>query len=461
VGGPRRTSLSSPDPAPTVRVVVVNYEGGDLTITCLRSLLRTDWPAAQLQVVMVDNSPTDGVAARVRAEMAAVRVIDAGRNRGFAGGCNLALADLTGVDHVALVNNDARVAAGWLAPLVEALESDPTVGAVNPKILFSDRFVDIGISSATTVRGHGDRRRLGVRLSGATLDGRDAWGRLQLVSGFWGLEHAPGGAGPFEWTAGEAQLRVPVDGQAAPPACELRLACDEPRTVALSSGTQRTEHDVGPEPRWCPVALGGDAFDVVNNVGSVLRPDGHGADRGYLERDEGQYGKVEEIFAWCGAAVLLSGRYLESVGLFDERFFLYYEDFDLSWRGRAEGWRYLYVPGSVVRHIHSASSVGGSRLFQHYDGRNRLLTLARNAPASLALRAAGRHLLVTGSYARRDIVVPLARRRRPTSETVGRRVWAFGDFLRLLPAAIAGRRRLARRGRITNEELSRWTTDTG
>jgi GT2 family glycosyltransferase len=191
-------------------------------------------------------------------------------------------------------------------------------------------------------------------------------------------------------------------------------------------------------------------------VGSVLLADGHGADRGYLERDRGQFDQVEEVFAWCGAAVLLSRRYLEQVGLFEERFFLYYEDFDLSWRGRAQGWRYVYVPASVVRHVHSASSVEGSRLFQYYDERNRLLTLTRNAPPGLALREAGRHLLITGSYARRDIIVPLAHRRPVSVETVRRRMRAYGAYVRMVPEALAERRRLAARGRLADEELSRW-----
>ena len=66
------------------------------------------------------------------------------------------------------------------------------------------------------------------------------------------------------------------------------------------------------------------------------------------------------MFAWCGGAVLLRRRYLDDVGLFDERFFLYYEDTDLSWRGRLRGWRYVYVPGAVVRHHHAP--VVGRRL---------------------------------------------------------------------------------------------------
>ncbi|HEX2047707.1 MAG TPA: glycosyltransferase family 2 protein [Acidimicrobiales bacterium] len=442
-----------------MRVVVVNHNGGALTISCLESLRACEWPAGALDVVMVDNGSTDGVAERVRTELPGVRVLDAGGNLGFPGGCNLALADLDGVDYVALLNNDAQVDPGWLAPLVDALESDPSVGAANPKILFADRFVDVHLTSETGVRGLGDRRPLGVRLSGATIDGQDAWGRVQLVSGFWGREHGFDGEGTFEWTNGEAHLRVPAGRREGLPVCELRMAADGDRTVVIRSGDRGTEHRLTSEPRWYPVDLGGEPFDVLNNVGSVVLPDGHGADRGYLERDEGQFDEVEEVFAWCGAAVLLSPRYLETVGLLEERFFLYYEDFDLSWRGRAEGWRYLYVPGSVVRHVHSASSVEGSRLFQHYDERNRLLTLTRNAPGSLALREAGRHLLITGSYARRDLVAPLARRQPPSPETVLRRLRAYGAYVRMLPQALGDRRRLAARGRLTGDELSRWMAE--
>ena len=77
-----------------MRVVVVNHNGGELTVSCLESLRNSDWPPASLDVVMVDNGSRDGVAARVRAELPEVRVVDAGGNRGFAGGCNLALGDL-------------------------------------------------------------------------------------------------------------------------------------------------------------------------------------------------------------------------------------------------------------------------------------------------------------------------------------------------------------------------------
>ncbi len=84
--------------------------------------------------------------------------------------------------------------------------------------------------------------------------------------------------------------------------------------------------------------------------------------------------------------MLLRPSYLDQVGLFEPSFFLYYEDVDLSWRGRARGWRYAYVPWAVARHVHAASGGVASALAMRYAERNRLLMLVRNAPPGMALR---------------------------------------------------------------------------
>ena len=99
--------------------------------------------------------------------------------------------------------------------------------------------------------------------------------------------------------------------------------------------------------------------------------------------------------------MLLRPSYLEQVGLFEESFFLYYEDVDLSWRGRARGWRYAYVPAAVARHVHAASGGVASALAMRYAERNRLVTLVRNAPARLAAVAVAQFVTATASYALR------------------------------------------------------------
>ena len=77
-----------------VRAVVLNYNGGDLTLACLRRLRATEWPPDRFEVVLVDNASSDDVVDRVRDQWPDVRIIASDRNLGFAGGCNLALHDL-------------------------------------------------------------------------------------------------------------------------------------------------------------------------------------------------------------------------------------------------------------------------------------------------------------------------------------------------------------------------------
>jgi hypothetical protein len=360
------------------------------------------------------------------------------------------------------------VTPGFVRSLVAALDADPGLGAVSPRMVFAPRFLDVTLDAPAGAGAPGDPRRLALRVSGVRVDGRDAWASSHVGEGGWGVEHDAGG--PFRWTAGHAVLRVPVDdGLGAPTddpsapapdtatvAVELRLSADSPRTATLTGGGPPARADVDRTPRWYPVTVTGRPYDVVQNAGSQVFEDGAGADRGFLERDGGQFDHETDVFAWCGGAVLLRPAYVEHTGAFDERFFLYYEDTDWSWRGRARGWRYRYVPAAVVRHLHAASSGEGSEVFAYHVERNRLLMLVKNAPGRLAAGQVARYVLVTASYARRDIVRRLAAGHRPTTTVVRRRVTSFGGFVRLLPSMLASRRQLRRRQTVPDAELLGW-----
>jgi GT2 family glycosyltransferase len=175
-----------------------------------------------------------------------------------------------------------------------------------------------------------------------------------------------------------------------------------------------------------------------------------------LEADRDQYDQPAEVFAWCGCSALLRREYLEDVGLLEPRFFLYYEDLDLSWRGRARGWRYRYVPAATVRHHHAASTVEGSALFQHYVERNRLLVHARNAPATYALRVGCRFVWEILRQVRRDMVRPALQLQRPRLVFVNRRLRSLAAFAWHLPPTLRARRNLRGRQRVPDEDLLRW-----
>ena len=152
----------------------------------------------------------------------------------------------------------------------------------------------------------------------------------------------------------------------------------------------------------------------------------------------------------CGAALALKTAAVREVGGIDPRFFLYYEDVDLSWRLRLSGYSVRYVPGAVVVHQHSASTGAGSLLHTYYTERNRLATLTVCASAGLALRAVARYPLTTVSVA---LFESPAKARR--------RVLAYLSYLGWLPALLRRRHSFPRRVARRDIEQRFLTPDTG
>ena len=437
--------------APRVRLVVLNYNGGQLVERCVEHLERVDWPADRLEIVVVDNASTDGSDLPLEAHDR-VRLIRSERNLGFPAN-NLGLRDRDGVDFVGLINNDAFVEPDFLTPLVELLESSPTIGAACPKILLAHRFTPMTLVSGTRRIGS-DTRTLGVQVSGVEVEGQERWRHAHWAKGFYGSEQGPKEVGPFQWSDGDARLGLPVLGDEV--RARVRLSAPTPTDVVLDAGAGEARATIGPVPSWVDIAIGPERIDVINNVGSRLVRGGHAGDRGFLEQDLGQYDVAQDVFAWCGAGVLFRGEYLDDVGLFDERFFMYYEDTDLAWRGRLRGWRYRYEPTSLIRHVHAATSVEGSPMFNHFVRRNRLAMLTKSAPASMVATAVAQDLKEVAMYGWRDIVRRALRLRRPTPRFVLRRLRALGAYLAMLPGLLIDRRRIRGGRTVPDEALVGW-----
>ncbi|MGH9268274.1 MAG: glycosyltransferase family 2 protein, partial [Acidimicrobiales bacterium] len=261
------------------------------------------------------------------------------------------------------------------------------------------------------------------------------------VPGFFAAEPGAGGGAPFRWTGGRAVLRLGVAaGAGVPSLVELRLGGRDGVGVVLETSGGRARHTVGVVPAWYEAPAPRRWSDVVNSAGGMHLPGGYGADRGFQEPDHGQFDHPADLEVWTGSAVVLSAPYLADVGLFDERLFLYYEDFDLSWRGRRRGWRYRYVPEAVARHTHSASAGAGSDLTLHHLERNRLVALARNAPWPLVASAVARWAGVTAMWAGREAWASWRAEGRVRADVLRQRCRFFAGFLRLLPGTLARRR---------------------
>jgi|GEM_PF-107219 len=126
-------------------------------------------------------------------------------------------------------------------------------------------------------------------------------------------------------------------------------------------------------------------FEYSGAAGGLMDVYGYPFSRGRLmddvEADEGQYDEPVEIFWASGVCMLIRKQVLDEVGAFDETFFAYMEEIDLSWRFHLAGHRVVYVPTAVVYHIggYSLERKNVRRMFLNH--RNSMIMLLKNYSA--------------------------------------------------------------------------------
>jgi GT2 family glycosyltransferase len=443
-------------PDPIATVVIVNWNGERLLRSCLDALARQQ-TTAPFETWVVDNASADGSVALLEREYTTVRVIRNSKNLGFAGGNNVALRQVT-TPYAVLLNNDATPEPAWLENLLAPFDAPGAerVGVVTSKVVFQPTFLRLTLSTAGFVPGGGDPRELGIRLFDVTVEDVDVTDKVLMERLTWGVEGT--GAGRFRWTKSSGELLVPLpDGHPGPYEICLRSAAetDKPVTVSWDGGSTTFDVGVDPAEHVFEVPLGTPSYDVINNVGSIVTRTGYGADRGFQEVDEGQYDKPEEVFALCGCAVAMRTQPGQEAGWFDDDFFMYYEDTDLSWRLRAAGWSIRYEPSAVVRHVHSASSVEWSPNFTFHATRNRLLLLLKAFDGSVVRREWMAFFLST-LQALRPVVGAVRRLRRPQTTQLRMRLRILRSLVRLAPRELRARRQLAATAVVSRDELAGW-----
>ncbi|MDP2585872.1 MAG: glycosyltransferase family 2 protein [Candidatus Levybacteria bacterium] len=133
-----------------------------------------------------------------------------------------------------------------------------------------------------------------------------------------------------------------------------------------------------------------------------------GHHKGVDEVDEGQFDKIEETEIATGCCMLVKKQVFEKIGNFDDKYFLYYEDADLTMRAKKKDINVVYVPKSVIWHKNAGSAGGsGSVLQDYYITRNRLLFGFKYAPirSKLALFRESLSLLLGGRQWQRQGVI--------------------------------------------------------
>jgi GT2 family glycosyltransferase len=234
-----------------LNAIILNWNGRDDTIECIRSAIAAGLDESQ--IILVDNGSTDESVATVKAAYPGVDIVQIERNLGFAAGMNVGIRASVqkGSAYHLLLNNDTVLAPHMVDNLIEQATMQPEVGICVPRISLAS-------------------------------DPRILW------------------SAGAEWTAFPPRVRM----------------------------------------------------------------------IGYLKADGPVHDNMRYLKQATGCCLLVKDVVFSKVGLLDEDYFMYFEDYDFCQRVTAAGYRILYVPRAELRHKVSRSLGEGSAAKWYWLGRS-------------------------------------------------------------------------------------------
>lgn len=123
----------------------------------------------------------------------------------------------------------------------------------------------------------------------------------------------------------------------------------------------------------------------IDNAGDSIDVVGHLIVRGLDKEDSEEFNQEGETFLASGCGSLVKKEVFESVGYFDESFFMYMEDADFFLRAQLQGFRGFYQPKAKIYHVKMGTSKKDPKMVELQNFRNMTLTIIKDFPLKLIL----------------------------------------------------------------------------
>ena len=496
--------------SPFVSIITVNFNGIFFLKTLFDSIACLNYPKEKLQVIMVDNGSTDGSVSYVKSNYPFVEILKMNKNLGFAGGNNEGARAARG-DYIAFINNDCAVEKDWLSSLVRTMREKEAqnikIGGAGSKVLFYFKYLSLRISFDRFT--HNDscnesEEGLGALIKGFKVnqgsdefsqndpDGCGAYKKnlfgfanksFKYPSGFYDLGRDED-KNIIRRVRNNAVVRVPVADMSRDMELEFMVSFLEP-AVNFKIFLENDNSDGAPEISLFDSKEKSVQYDinnvdevsnflktvvriprekynycqsVINSCGSMINKAFYAKEINYECADDESATQPFEVFALPGSSFIINKKLAEETGLFDEKFFTYYEDIDFFWRAVLKGWRFFAVPGSVSRHFHCGSGEEWSHSFTYHVLRNRLLMIYRCCWFSGFLKnylsfcaAAFINLLY--------LAAAKARKRELNRPDILIRVKIFFEFFILMARHLGKRFKIRTSSSVTDKSIKKWQQD--
>ncbi|MGA8875313.1 MAG: glycosyltransferase [Candidatus Korobacteraceae bacterium] len=327
-----------------VSVTIVTWNSEKYLRECFAALAAQDF--RDFEVIIVDNASEDGTRAILKDADPAWHVIYNDKNVGFAAGQNQAIGASHG-NFVLCLNPDVMLSPNFITQLMGAAgESCFDAGVFCGKLLRWDPVARGSYQGTTSV---------------VPVEAQEDQGFSPCTNPAQGLK-------PIASGDDTARLKLCPDTNLH----ETTTSSDQPE-IKLEADRHKT--------------------NIIDSTGIYFTPNMRHLDRGAEEIDRGQYDRLQYVFGATGAAAFYRRSFIDDVSVegefFDEEFFAFREDGDLSWRAQLMGWKCLYVPTAVAWHVRRVTPERRKDLpliINWHSAKNRFLMRGKNASGWLCWR---------------------------------------------------------------------------
>lgn len=346
-----------------VSVVIVNYNGKKYIDELFAALQNQTAENFIYEIVFVDNNSSDDSLKYIHQQWADkiknLKIVEHKINSGFAGGNNLGVKESQG-RYIVLLNNDTKPNKDWLQNLYNFFINKENIVIANSLLLFYYDYIKIEFHTKDKFV---ISNKIKINETEYIIDNKFCRNLLYNNDKLTCFGHS--------------EIYIPlIDG-----------IMDYNIEINKISGLEKDKVIVGEISRnfssSININLSKEAIlinkkTLVQNAGSGVNENYDGYDIGFTDEYDEKYMKPYQITNACGASMMMEKEKFMSAGGFDETFFMYYEDTDLSFRLRKNGGEIWYCPDSIVRHIHTGSSKEWSPFFIYHVTKNKLLFIYKN-----------------------------------------------------------------------------------